>query len=110
MVEEGNGRGSVPSRIDVPWVKGGCSGLRWQRGGDLGAGVEQLTEKAEELLKLIEEMSNVGGEGRGMSTSVCTMVVWHANILLTSPSGLGLCWLLKPPTTGGTTALSVTFS
>lgn len=67
----------------------------WGQQG-LGAGVEQLTEKEEQLLKLIEAMSNVGGERRGASMSGCKMAVWHVNILLTlhwSPHGLAVRWL-----------------
>lgn len=59
----------------------------------MGAGVEQLTEKEERLLKLIEGMSNVGGERRGTSMSGCKMAVWRVNILLTSRWSPSLAWL-----------------
>lgn len=42
---------SMPSWIDVRWVKGVYGG---------SGGVERLTEKAERLLKLIERMSTGG--------------------------------------------------
>lgn len=63
----------------------------------MGAGVEQLTEKAEQLLKLIEGMSNVGGERLGhVNERVqdgCLACKHTFNLTLVSPFGLGLCWL-----------------
>lgn len=63
----------------------------WRQRG-VGAGVEQLTEKEEWLLKLIEGMSNVGGERRGTSMNVCKMACHHTfNLTLVSQFGLALC-------------------
>lgn len=73
--------------------EGGVGGCGGNGGWGVGAGVEQLTEKEERLLKLIEGMSNVGGERRGTSMSGCKMAVWHVNILLTSHWSPSLAWL-----------------
>lgn len=81
----------------------------------MGAGVEQLTEKAEQLLKLIEGMSNVGGERLGHVTERvqdgCLACKHTFNLTLLSPVGLGLhrlaeVCLTPPPSTIRTVNIS----